>query len=125
MLNGPRITSEQFSNLISQTSDFPFTGSATIHLNTGHSIEQAFQNELIRLTTVATGTHIVEQVPGAITIYGKSVQGYQVAGLAKLIVEDDSGITKKASIKIDIKCTDQAFVDGLIREIEQLFREEL
>ncbi|CAG8769995.1 4371_t:CDS:2, partial [Dentiscutata erythropus] len=125
MLNVPRITSEQFSTLISQTSEFPFTGSTTIRLNTSNSIEQAFQNELIRLTTIATGTHIVEQVPGAITIYGKSVQGYQVAGLAKLTVEDDSGITKKASIKIDIKCTDQAFVDGLIREIEQLFREEL
>ncbi|RHZ80658.1 hypothetical protein Glove_134g191 [Diversispora epigaea] len=125
MLNVPRITSEQFSTLISQTSEFPFTGSTTIHLNTSNSIEQAFQNELIRLTTIATGTHIVEQVPGAITIYGKSVQGYQVAGLAKLTVEDDSGITKKASIKIDIKCTDQAFVDGLIREIEHLFREEL
>ncbi|CAG8600370.1 6034_t:CDS:10, partial [Acaulospora colombiana] len=130
MLNLPRISSEQYATLISQT-DFPFTGSTIIHLNaTIHSADQAFQNELIRLTSFATGTHIVEQMPGAITIYGKSVQGYQVVGLAKLFVgrqqmiDDDESINEKTSVKIELKCTDQAFVDGLIREIEYLFRED-
>ncbi|CAG8758197.1 14287_t:CDS:2, partial [Acaulospora morrowiae] len=131
MLNIPRTSPEQFANLISQT-DFPFTGSTTIRFDaTIHSVEQAFQNEMIRLTSFATGTHIVEQVPGAITIYGRSVQGYQVVGLAKLLaeqqlmLEEDESSNMKASIKVELKCTDQAFVDGLIREIEHLFSEEL
>ncbi|CAG8738044.1 10610_t:CDS:2, partial [Acaulospora morrowiae] len=131
MLNIPRTSPEQFANLISQI-DFPFTGSTTIRFNaTIHSVEQAFQNEMIRLTSFATGTHIVEQVPGAITIYGSSVQGYQVVGLAKLLaeqqlmVDEDESSNMKASIKVELKCTDQAFVDGLIREIEHLFSEEL
>src|SRR2546430_13110053 len=89
MLNIPKITPDQFTTIVSQTSNFPFSGSTSIQVlnRTDSTFEQTFQDELIRLTSIAIGTHIVEEISSAITIYGKSVQGYQVAGLAKLSVE--------------------------------------
>ncbi|CAI2181272.1 3859_t:CDS:10 [Funneliformis geosporum] len=132
MLNLPKITPEQFSSIVSDSSKFPFSGSTLIQLNpTDRTFEQTFQDELIRLTSIATGTRIVQEIPSAITIYGKSVQGYQVAGLAKLFIEqnveenelNDHNI--KANIRIEIKCTEQAFMDGLIREIDNMFKEIL
>src|SRR3954452_937766 len=123
MLNIPKINPEQFKIIVSQTSNFPFSGSTFIQLNPTN--EQTFQDELIRLIPIATGTHIVEEVSSAITIYGKSVQGYQVAGLAKLFVEQnesDNG-NVKANIRTELKCSDQAFLDGLIREIDNIFKE--
>ncbi|CAG8705849.1 9200_t:CDS:10 [Dentiscutata erythropus] len=134
MLNMPKITPEEFKSCVSQTGDFPFTGSTSIRLNASiNLVEHSFQNDVIRLISMATGTHIVEQVPGAITIYGRSVQGYQVAGLAKLTVEKNlmlveteiPGSVQNTSVRIELKCTDQAFVDGLIREIDYLFRKDL
>ncbi|CAG8528264.1 1961_t:CDS:2, partial [Scutellospora calospora] len=134
MLDIPKITPEEFTSCVSQTADFPFTGSTSIRLNTSTNlIEQSFQNDVIRLISLATGTHVVEQVPGAITMYGRSVQGYQVAGLAKFTIEknrmsEENEIPDNAqntSVRIELKCTDQAFVDGLIREIDYLFRKEL
>ncbi|CAG8666709.1 14615_t:CDS:10 [Cetraspora pellucida] len=134
MLNIPKMTPEEFKSCVSKTADFPFTGSTSILLNTSTNlIEQSFQNDVIRLIPMAMGTHIVEQIPGAITIYGRSVQGYQVAGLAKLTVEKNlvveeieiPGSAQNTGVRIELKCTDQAFVDGLIREIDYLFRKEL
>ncbi|CAG8595860.1 3010_t:CDS:10 [Gigaspora margarita] len=132
MLNIPKITPEEFKSCVTKTADFPFTGSTSIRLNASiNLIEQSFQNDVTRLISMATGTHIVEQVQGAITMYGKSVQGYQVAGLAKLTVEKNimlveneiPGSAQNTSVRIELKCTDQAFVDGLIREIDYLFKE--
>ncbi|CAG8663724.1 8239_t:CDS:10, partial [Funneliformis caledonium] len=132
MLNLPKITPEQFSSIVSESSNFPFSGSTLIQLNpTDRTFEQTFQDELIRLTSIATGTHIVQEIPSAITIYGKSVQGYQVAGLAKLFIEQNveenelNNHNIKANIRIEIKCTDQAFMDGLVREIDNMFKEIL
>ncbi len=126
MLNIPKITPEQFKTIVSQSSNFPFSGSTLIQLNpTDRTFEQTLQDELIRLTSIATGTHIVEETHSAITIYGKSVQGYQVAGLAKLFIEQLNNDDTKANIRVELKCTDQAFVDGLIREIDNMFREIL
>jgi hypothetical protein len=126
MLNIPRITPEQFKTTVAQTSSFPFSGTALIQLNPNdRTFEQIFQDESIRLTTIATGTHIVEVVSSAITIYGKSVQGYQVAGLAKFSIDELSNDDAKFNIKIELKCTDQAFLDGLVREIDNMFNEQI
>ncbi|CAG8543565.1 9729_t:CDS:10, partial [Racocetra persica] len=134
MLNIPKITPEEFKSCVSKTADFPFTGSTSIRLDASTNlIEQSFHNDVIRLISMATGTHIVEQIPGAITMYGRSVQGYQIAGLAKLTVEKNlvveeteiPGSAQNTGVRIELKCTDQAFVDGLIREIDYLFRKDL
>ncbi|CAG8496630.1 6148_t:CDS:10 [Ambispora leptoticha] len=177
MLQIPPITPERFSLIVSKTSELPFVGSTTISLDTtstalmssssfslqqSQSAEQLFQSTLVELTTLLTGTHVVEMVPGAASIYGESVQGYQVAGLVKLnkteqfsntsnsngSLEDSLQLQKDetlsssllndssssntatttsneqqkkviASITVEFKCTDQAFVDGLILEIER------
>ncbi|CAG8678163.1 2966_t:CDS:10, partial [Racocetra fulgida] len=114
------VGAEEFKSCVSKTADFPFTGSTSIRLDASTNlIEQSFQNDVIRLISMATGTHIVEQIPGAITMYGRSVQGYQVAGLAKLTVEknlvveeiDIPGSAQNTGVRIELKCTDQAFVD--------------
>ncbi|CAG8435804.1 5990_t:CDS:10 [Ambispora gerdemannii] len=166
MLQIPPITPERFSLIVSKTSELPFIGSATISLNTvaaallssssssqqlqiqSQTTEQLFQSTLDELTTLVTGTHVVEMVPGAASIYGESVQGYQVAGLVKLNKSNEDSLIQKdetlssslsndsnsdnsstvteqqqkkviASITVEFKCTDQAFVDGLISEIER------
>nr|CAG8435272.1 2051_t:CDS:10 [Entrophospora candida] len=148
MLDIPKLSPDEFISYVSKTSDFPFTGSTSYHLRSAidpnndinnsiidKPIEEIFHNSLENLTTTATGTNIVEQVTGAITFYGKSVQGYQVAGLAKLSVEnssliddddddDSNDLIKKEMVKIELKCTDQAFLDGLIREINNLYNVE-
>lgn len=126
MLNIPKINPEQFRTTVSQTSSFPFSATTLIQLSPNdRTFEQMFQDESIRLTTIATGTHIVEVVSSAITIYGKSVQGYQVAGLAKFFIDELGNDNGKFNIKVELKCTDQAFLDGLVREIDNMFNEKL
>ncbi|RGB27440.1 adaptin N terminal region-domain-containing protein [Rhizophagus diaphanus] len=126
MLNIPKITPEQFKTTVSQTSSFPFSATTLIQLNPNdRTFEQMFQDESIRLTTIATGTHVVEIVSSAITVYGKSVQGYQVAGLAKFFIDESGNDNAKFNIKVELKCTDQAFLDGLIREIDNMFNETI
>ncbi|CAG8460406.1 2683_t:CDS:10 [Rhizophagus irregularis] len=126
MLNIPKITPEQFKTTVSQTSSFPFSATTLIQLNpSDRTFEQMFQDESIRLTTIATGTHVVEVVSSAITVYGKSVQGYQIAGLAKFFIDESGNDNAKFNIKVELKCTDQAFLDGLIREIDNMFNETI
>ncbi|KAG9286104.1 hypothetical protein G9A89_022781 [Geosiphon pyriformis] len=149
MLKVPSISPKQFKSLVSKSADFPFssatTGTLNIHSTSSpESVEQLFQSTIHQLSLFYTGTHIVEQVSGAATIYGKTVQGYQVAGMVKLnmreqIVKDsdqytshkvqsfsetiDQPLTRSiASISVEFKCTDQAFLDGLVTEVEEFFQ---
>ncbi|ORE22376.1 hypothetical protein BCV71DRAFT_193160 [Rhizopus microsporus] len=79
------------------------------------SIESILIKALNKVTTTS-GLNVVEVVPGAASLYGKTVQGAQVAGLLKYTLQVDSE-PKLAILSIDLKSTDEGLLEGLIHEI--------
>ncbi|KAI1315276.1 AP-3 complex subunit delta [Mortierella claussenii] len=142
MLAIPRLTGADFSKILTeQLASFSATGSASVQLRsrtTGQ--DETFWDAVEKLTKEVTHTHVVEVVDGAASFFGQSWQGYQVAGLIKVkkeasssnrgdrqggaeegeeaagVSEEDVGAGSK-TIEVEMKCTDQSFVDGLAREI--------
>ncbi|KAG0213882.1 AP-3 complex subunit delta [Mortierella sp. GBA30] len=131
MLAIPRLTGADFSKILTeQLESFSATGSTTVRLSSGTSgQDEQFWDAVEKITKEITHTHVVEVVDGAASFFGQSWQGYQVAGLIKVMkgrdgaegatgeaeVEDGTGLSK--TIEVEMKCTDQSFVDGLAQEI--------
>jgi hypothetical protein len=123
MLAIPRLTGADFSKILTEQLDsFSATGSATVHLSSGTSgQDEAFWDAVEKITKEVTHTHVVEVVEGAASFFGQSWQGYQVAGLIKVMKgssEEGEGASK--TIEVEMKCTDQSFVDGLAHEIQDM-----
>ncbi|CAO3646218.1 unnamed protein product [Cunninghamella blakesleeana] len=82
--------------------------------------------ELLTEVSKTSGLQVVEVVPGAASLYGKTVNGVQIAGLLKYIVntndedEDNVDDSSSASISIDLKATDGSFLHDLVLELESL-----
>ncbi|GJJ70128.1 AP-3 complex subunit delta [Entomortierella parvispora] len=121
MLAIPRLTGADFSKILTEQLDsFSATGSATVHLSSGTSgQDEPFWDAVERITKNVTHTHVVEVVDGAASFFGQSWQGYQVAGLIKVMKAAEEGEVSK-TIEVEMKCTDQSFVDGLAREIQDM-----
>ncbi|KAG0259626.1 AP-3 complex subunit delta [Mortierella polycephala] len=131
MLAIPRLTGADFSKtLTDQLEAFSATCSATVQLSTGTSgQDEQFWDAVEKITKDVTHTHVVEVVDGAASFFGQSWQGYQVAGLIKVMkgghevtAESEEGKEDEAdglskTIEVEMKCTDQSFVDGLVHEI--------
>ncbi|KAF9180025.1 AP-3 complex subunit delta [Haplosporangium sp. Z 767] len=131
MLAIPRLTGADFSKtLTDQLEAFSATRSATVQLSTGTSgQDEQFWDAVEKITKDVTHTHVVEVVDGAASFFGQSWQGYQVAGLIKVMkggreataesegekADEADGLFK--TIEVEMKCTDQSFVDGLAHEI--------
>ncbi|KAI8984777.1 adaptin N terminal region-domain-containing protein [Mycotypha africana] len=84
------------------------------------ALQEAFEQ-----VTRASGLLIVEVVAGAASLYGKTAQGAQVAGLLKFIVEADGDSIeiyeqKKAILSMELKCTDQDLLEGLMDELKKI-----
>lgn len=124
MLPIPRLEPSIFGSLLADSiADFSYQGAALfpIRQHPGQSAEQALTTALETITH-ATRTHVVEIVPGAASLYGRSWQGYQVAGLVKYVVEaagegEEEG-AQQTTMNVVLKCTDEDFVRGLVREVE-------
>ncbi|KAF8936356.1 AP-3 complex subunit delta [Dissophora ornata] len=128
MLAIPRLTGADFSKILTEQLElFSATGSATVQLSTGTTgQDEQFWDAVEKITKEVTHTHVVEVVDGAASFFGQSWQGYQVAGLIKVRKggEKTNGEEKEVdstgrskTIEVEMKCTDQTFVEGLAREI--------
>lgn len=119
MLAIPRLTGADFSKILTeQLEAFSATGSATVTLSSGTTgQDEVFWDAVEKITKEVTHTHVVEVVDGAASFFGQSWQGYQVAGLIKVNKGADTDGSGSKTIEVEMKCTDQTFVDGLAKEI--------
>ncbi|KAG0024588.1 AP-3 complex subunit delta [Entomortierella chlamydospora] len=123
MLAIPRLTGADFSKILTERlALFSATSSATVRLSTGTTgQDEQFWDAVEKITKEVTHTHVVEVVDGAASFFGQSWQGYQVAGLIKVRKgdkqTDEEGGDGFKTIEVEMKCTDQLFVDGLAQEI--------
>ncbi|GAA5805666.1 adaptin N terminal region-domain-containing protein [Helicostylum pulchrum] len=111
----------EFATLLSEHGDdFEYHGNVSLEvpLSSDDSIEQALINALETVTRTS-GLLVVEVVPGAASLYGKSVQGVQVAGLLKYTLSMESE-PKVATLSIDLKSTEDDLLNGLIYELSNL-----
>lgn len=111
----------EFATLLSEHGDdFEYHGNVSLEvpLSSDDSIEQALINALETVTRTS-GLLVVEVVPGAASLYGKSVQGVQVAGLLKYTLSMESEL-KVATLSIDLKSTEDDLLSGLIYELSNL-----
>ncbi|KAL0091343.1 adaptin N terminal region-domain-containing protein [Phycomyces blakesleeanus] len=114
----PTIDPTQFSALLAEHGDeFDYHGNVTIGIpiTPDLSVEQSLIHALETVTNT-TGLQVVEVVPGAASLYGQSVQNVQVAGLLKYILATEEDV-QTATMTIDLKCTDDGFLEGLIHEL--------
>ncbi|OZJ03164.1 hypothetical protein BZG36_04066 [Bifiguratus adelaidae] len=115
----PRLEPQAFADLLTNTDEFAYAGATQFPIK---SVNQASTEDALRqaLQTVTqlTRLQIVEIVPGAASLYGQTCQDYKVAGLVKYSAgSDDGGLT----MNLDLKCSDEDFLKGLIREVEEAF----
>lgn len=122
MLAIARLTGADFSKILTEQLDlFSATGSATVHLSSGTTgQDEPFWDAVERITKNVTHTHVVEVVDGAASFFGQSWQGYQVAGLIKVMKGTAEEGEASKTIEVEMKCTDQSFVDGLAHEIQDM-----
>ncbi|KAI7867159.1 adaptin N terminal region-domain-containing protein [Spinellus fusiger] len=59
---------------------------------------------------------VVEMVPGAASLYGHTVQNVKVVGLLKCVLSGEEA-AHIATFTIELKCTDDAFLQGLVHEL--------
>ncbi|CAO3677216.1 unnamed protein product [Rhizopus stolonifer] len=82
------------------------------------SIEQVLIKALNRVTATS-GLVVVEVVPGAASLYGKSIQGVQIAGLLKYTLQVEAE-PKFATLSIDLKSTEEGLLEGLVHELSNI-----
>ncbi|KAK9762593.1 AP-3 complex subunit delta [Basidiobolus ranarum] len=109
------ISPEVFSNCLTNFEDFQYAATTSFIVKNG-STDEDFENALNTITQ-KSGTHIVEHIPGASSIYGKAVQGFQIAGLVKLNRHTNEGM----ELSLQLKSSNEQFISGLVNEIEKLF----
>jgi AP-3 complex subunit delta-1 len=105
----------EFASLLSEKShEFEHSGNVTIELSLDEEpVEEALIKALENVTSVS-GLKVVEVVPGAASLYGKTVN-VQIAGLLKYTLEMEN---RKATLSIDLKSTDDEILDGLLEALE-------
>lgn len=112
-----------FATLLAENgSEFEHHGHVEIQVSLSAT---SFQESIIHTFEVVTrtsGLMVVEVIAGAASLYGKSIQGAQIAGLLKCNVDMDEepADNKSATISIDLKSTDDELLEGLIFELEKI-----
>ncbi|KAJ8656449.1 hypothetical protein O0I10_007772 [Lichtheimia ornata] len=121
VVNQPGIDPSQFAALLENHGE-QFDYRDTAHLNIQNTKDTSTDQapiELLGDISRSIRLQVVEVVPGAASLYGKSVTDVQVAGLLKYTIPsatEDNTI----SVTIDLKCTDDGFLEALIDEISSL-----
>lgn len=121
MLESAQLNPEGFADMLSARGhDFSHHSSATVTFPIPNDKSKGdvltYGLETISRTT---RLHVVEMVPGAASLYGKSVQGIEVAGLLKYSItgEEEDQI---ANMVLELKCTDDQFVQALASLVSNL-----
>ncbi|KAG0187198.1 AP-3 complex subunit delta-1 [Apophysomyces sp. BC1034] len=113
-----KIDPAQFAALLAEHGEkFSYRGTAAIKvpITPDTPVEQALLQGLKEVAR-RSNLQVVEVVPCAASFYGESVQGVQVAGLLKCVLPEGEDVTS-ADITVDLKSTDDDFLEALIHEL--------
>ncbi|KAI7881383.1 hypothetical protein K492DRAFT_161622 [Lichtheimia hyalospora FSU 10163] len=124
IVNQPGIDPSQFAALLENHGEqFDYRDTAQLKIpNTKDVSSDQTPIELLGDISRGIRLQVVEVVPGAASLYGKSVTDVQVAGLLKYTIPS-SAEDNTIDITIDLKCTDDGFLEALIDEISCLENE--
>ncbi|KAI8981412.1 adaptin N terminal region-domain-containing protein [Pilobolus umbonatus] len=103
-----------FGNLLSEHGDefeYHDNVSVEIPIPADASIEKALIN-VLEAVTKTSGLSVVEVVPGAASLYGKSIQNVQIAGLLKYTLSMDTE-PKIVTLSVDLKSTEEDLLSAL------------
>ncbi|KAI9272741.1 adaptin N terminal region-domain-containing protein [Phascolomyces articulosus] len=109
----------QFAALLAEHGqEFDYRDSVAIEIPiaTETAVDQMLIDALSTITST-TQLQVVEVVPGAASLYAKSIQGSQIAGLLKYDLTSQEGI---ATITIDLKCTDDGFLEAFVDQLKSI-----
>ncbi|ORZ00266.1 adaptin N terminal region-domain-containing protein [Syncephalastrum racemosum] len=102
-----------------QEFDYRDTVNVVIPITSDVAIDQMLIKALGVVTTT-TQLQVVEVVPGAASLYGKSVQNSQVAGLLKYDISVEDEAEKAATMIIDLKSTDDGLLEAFVEQLSSL-----
>ncbi|ORX94200.1 hypothetical protein K493DRAFT_32149 [Basidiobolus meristosporus CBS 931.73] len=109
------ISPEAFSACLSNFEEFQHTAT-TSFVAKNATTEEDFKSVLNAITRIC-GVHVVEQIPGASSIYGKAIQGFQIAGLIKL----NGHTTEGMELSLQLKSSNERFITGLVHAVESQY----
>jgi AP-3 complex subunit delta len=121
MLENAQLDPSGFANMLaSRGHEFGHRSSATVILPIPNDkpVEEVLMQGL-EMISRTTRLHVVEMVPGAASLYGKSVQGIEVAGLLKYSITGEEE-DQSAAMRLEIKCTDGDFADALATKVSNM-----
>lgn len=121
MLENAQLDPSGFANMLaSRGHEFGHRSSATVILPIPNDkpVEEVLTQGL-EMISRTTRLHVVEMVPGAASLYGKSVQGIEVAGLLKYSITGEEE-DQSAAMRLEIKCTDGDFADALSAKVSNM-----
>ena len=124
IVNQPGIDPSQFAALLENHGEqFDYRDTVQLKIpNTKDISSDQTPIELLGDISRGIRLQVVEVVPGAASLYGKSVTDVQVAGLLKYTITS-AAEDNTIDITIDLKCTDDGFLEALIDEISCLENE--
>lgn len=119
VINQPGIDPSQFAALLENHGEqFDYRDTVQLQIpNTRDISSDQTPIDLLADISRSVRLQVVEVVPGAASLYGKSVMDVQVAGLLKYTILSEDNVI---SITIDLKCTDDGFLEALVDEISSL-----
>ena len=120
LTHDPDMDPNTFASMLAERgSEFEYHEHVTIDIPLPKE-EESMQEAIVRAFEVITrtsGLAVVEVIAGAASLYGKSVQGDQVAGLLKCNIQPEQAL---ASLDIDLKSTEEGLLEGLVHELKQI-----
>lgn len=119
VINQPGIGPSQFAALLENHGEqFDYRDTVQLQIpNTRDISSDQTPIDLLGDISRSVRLQVVEVVPGAASLYGKSVTDVQVAGLLKYTILSEDNVI---GITIDLKCTDDGFLEALVDEISSL-----
>jgi AP-3 complex subunit delta-1 len=121
MLEDAQLDPQGFAEMLSERGhEFSHHSSATVTfpIPNDKSKEDVLTYGLETISRT-TRLHVVEMVPGAASLYGKSVQGIEVAGLLKYSISGEEE-HQTANMVLELKCTDDQFVEAMASLVSNL-----
>jgi AP-3 complex subunit delta-1 len=121
MLEEAKLDPSGFANMLAERGhEFSHRSSATVvfPIPNDKPVEEVLTHGL-EMISRTTRLDIVEMVPGAASLYGKSVQGIEVAGLLKYAITGEEE-EQSASMRLELKCTDSDFADAITAKVSSM-----
>ncbi|KAJ3029605.1 AP-3 complex subunit delta-1 [Rhizophlyctis rosea] len=120
--NTSSIDPETFTNLLTDANNFPFSASTQFSVPSAAVTAEALPDTIAALAR-RTRLVIVELVAGAASVFGRSRQGWYVAGLVKVKSGGaggrgrGKGAAERSFLSVELKSGSRGLIDGLVEEI--------